>query len=183
MSKKRRLSSLMSGFFRASARLAFVLTLAVAAGACNYGLQGGGGFPAEIRTVHIAPLGNETIQFDVGQQIFRALTERLPGALGLRLAGERTADAVVRGTVLRYEDAAQNYRPGEPGSVEVVQHQVQITVSIQIIDVRQNQILYEQTSVSGRGEYRPDTQSDEVARTKAIELLIQQIINGAQSQW
>lgn len=183
MSKKRRLSSLMSGYCRASARLALLLTLALTAGACNYGLQGGGGFPAEIRTVYIAPLANETIQFDVGQQIFRSLTEQLPGALGLRLASERTADAVVRGTVTRYEDAAQNYRPGEPGNVEVVQHQVQITISIQIIDVHQNQILYEENSVSGRGEYRPDTQSDEIARTRAIELLIQQIINGAQSQW
>jgi hypothetical protein len=172
----------MCGYFRASARLALLLTLMPAAG-CNYGLSGGGGFPPEIRTVYIAPLGNETVQFDVGQQVFSALSERLPRALGLRPAGERVADAVVRGTVTRYEDAAQNYVPGEPGSVEVVQHQVQITMSIQIIDVRANEILYEQTSVSGRGEYRPDTQSDDVARTKAIETLIQQIINGAQSQW
>ncbi|HEX6133113.1 MAG TPA: LPS assembly lipoprotein LptE [Longimicrobiales bacterium] len=150
---------------------------------CNYGLRGGGGFPSDIRTVFIAPFGDETGRYDVGQQIFTELNDELPRALGLRLAGERAADALVRGTVTRYEDAAQNYRPGEPGSVDVVQHQVQITMSIQIIDVRRSVILFEQTAVSGRGEYRPDTQSDEVARAKAIETLIQQIINGAQSQW
>jgi hypothetical protein len=171
----------MSGFCPASARLALALTLLVAG--CNYGLRGGGGFPTEIRTVYIAPLGNETVQFDLGQQIFRGLSERLPGALGLRPAGERVADAIVRGTVVRYEDVAQSYRPGQPGSLDVVQHQVQITASIQIIDVRNGVILYEAPSISGRGEYRPDTQSDEVARTRAIEFLIQQIINGAQSQW
>lgn len=171
----------MSGFFRASASFALVLVLLT--GGCNYGLTGGGGFPAEIRTVYIAPFGNETVQFDLGQQVFRALSERLPGALGLRPAGERVADAVVRGTVVRYEDVAQNYRPGEPGSVDVVQHSVQITASVQIIDVRNSQILWEMSAVSGRGEYRPDSQSDEVARTRAIEFLIQQIINGAQSQW
>jgi hypothetical protein len=171
----------MSGFCRASASLALALTLLV--GGCNYGLRGGGGFPSEIRTVYIAPIGNETVQFDLGQQIFRGLSERLPGALGLRPAGERVADAVVRGTVLRYEDVAQSYRPGQPGSVDVVQHQVQITASIQIIDVRNSVILYEAAAITGRGEYRPDTQSDDVARTRAIEFLIQQIINGAQSQW
>jgi hypothetical protein len=37
--------------------------------------------------------------------------------------------------------------------------------------------------VTGRGEYSPDRQSDEAARVKAIELLVQQIIDGAQSQW
>ncbi|HEX6309817.1 MAG TPA: LPS assembly lipoprotein LptE [Longimicrobiales bacterium] len=172
----------MSGFFPGSAKLALVLFLLLPT-ACIYGLSGGGGFPSDIRTVFIAPLGDETGRFDVGQQIFTELSDELPRALGLRLAGERAADALVRGTVTRYEDAAQNYRPGEPGSVDVVQHQVQITMSIQIIDVRRSVILYEQTAVSGRGEYRPDTQSDEVARARAIETLIQQIINGAQSQW
>lgn len=173
----------MYGYFRVSARLAVILALALCAGACNYGLRGGGGFPAEIRTVYIAPFGNQTVVFDVNDQIFSALRERLPSALGLSLAGERAADAVVRGTVTRYEDAAQNYRAGQPGSIDVLQHQVQITVSIQIIDVRGSVILYEQSSVSGRGVYRPDTQSDEIARTEAIQVLIQQIINGAQSQW
>jgi curli biogenesis system outer membrane secretion channel CsgG len=173
----------MSGYFPASVRLVAVLTLTVLAGACNYGLQGGGGFPAEIRTIYIAPLGNQTVQFDVGDQVFSALLEQLPRALGLSPAGQSSADAVVRGTVTRYEDAAQNYRPGEPGSVNVLQHQVQITLSIQIIDVRRGEILYEQAAVSGRGVYQPDSQDEQIARTEAINVLIQQIINGAQSQW
>jgi hypothetical protein len=171
------------GYCPASVRLIAVAALAVVAGACNYGFRGGGGFPSHVRTVYIAPLENETPQFDVDQQVLRVLTERLPRALGVRVAGERAADAIVRGTVTRYEDAAQNYRPGQAGAIEVLQHQVQITMSITIIDVRNNEILYESRSISGRGEYRPDTQSEEVARTRAIESLIQQIIDGAQSQW
>lgn len=176
----------MSGSFRASARLAArsALSGALVLAACNYGFSGGGGFPSHIRTVFIAPIGNETVQFDIEQAIFRALTERLPRSLGLRLAGEQAAHAIVRGTVVRYENAAQNYRPGgETGTVDVLQHQVQITMSLQIIDVRDNVILYEAQGITGRGEYRPDTQSEDIARRKAIEFLIQQIIDGAQSQW
>lgn len=172
----------MSGFFRASARLVPLLFVIIAAG-CNYGLQGGGGFPSEIRTIYIAPLNDQSGRLDVPPLLLTAMNEQIPRALGLRLAPERSADALVRGTVMRYEDAAQNYRPGEPGNIDIVQHQVQITVSIQIIDVRRNEILYEQSSVSGRGEYQPGAQSEDIARTKAIETLIQQIINGAQSQW
>jgi hypothetical protein len=174
----------MSGFCRVTTRTALLLALALATAACNYGFRGGGGFPAHVRTIYIAPLENDTEQFDVHQQVLRALTERLPRSLGVRLAGERTADAVLRGTVTRYEDVAQNYRPGaQPGSVDVVQHQVQITLSIQIVDVQRNEVLFEGTGLTGRGEYRPDTQSEDVARARAIELLVQQIVDRAQSQW
>jgi hypothetical protein len=179
-------SSPMSGYSRASAKLAnsCALALALALAGCNYGFSGGGGFPAHVRTVFIAPIGNETIQFDIEQLIFRALAERLPRSLGLRLAGEQAAHAIVRGTVVRYENAAQNYRPGgETGTVDVLQHQVQVTMSLQIVDVRDNVILYEAQGITGRGEYRPDEQSEDIARRKAIDFLIQQIIDGAQSQW
>ena len=158
--------------------------LALATAACNYGFSGGGGFPSHVRTIYIAPLDNETVQFDLDQQIFRAMNDRLPRALGVRVAGERAADAILRATVTAYEDAAQNYRPGpQTGAVEVLQHQVQVRLNIQIVDVRDNVILFESRGITGRGEYRPDTQSDEIARTRAIETLIQQIIDGAQSQW
>lgn len=164
------------------ARLA-PLCLSLFLAGCLYGFSGGGGFPSHIRTVFIAPLENRTDQFEIDQQLSRLLTERLPRALGVRLAGEQVADAVVRGRIMGYSDAAQNYVPGQPGSVEVFQHQVQITVAIEVVDVRNNEILWESQGLTGRGEYRPDTQSDQVARQKAVESLVQQILDGAQSQW
>jgi hypothetical protein len=177
-------SARMSGFFQAATRLLPVLAVGLAVGGCNYGFAGGGGFPAHVRTIYIAPIDNETVQFDLDQQIFRAMNDRLPRALGVRVAGERAADAVLRASVVAYEDVAQNYRAGpQQGSVEVLQHQVQVRMNIRIVDVRQNVILFESQGITGRGEYRPDTQSDEVARLRAIETLIQQIIDGAQSQW
>lgn len=162
---------------------ALSLLLALVPAACNYGLRGGGGFPSHVRSLYIAPVENETVQFDLNQQIFDVLMEQVPRSLGLRFAGEESADAVLSGRIVRYDDAAQNYRPGAQGQVEVVQHQVQITMAIRIVDRTRNQILWEATNVAGRGEYRPDTQRDDVARAMAIESLIQQIVDGAQSQW
>jgi hypothetical protein len=183
MWKKGQSSLPMSGYYRALRRWPVMLLLLAVTG-CNYGFAGGGGFPPHVRTVYIAPLENETVQFDVDQQLFRMMTERLPRSLGVRIAGERAADAVIRARITGYEDVAQNYRPGQQqGSVDVLQNQVQIRLSIQIIDIRQNEILFESTGISGRGEYRPDTQTEDVARTRAIDMLIQQIIDGAQSQW
>jgi hypothetical protein len=148
-----------------------------------YTFSGGGGFPSDVKTVYIAPFENRTDRFELEEQIFRKMTETLPRALGVRPGGEQVADAIVRGTITRYDDGAQAYVPGQQGQVQVLQHQVTIAVSVEIIDVKRNEILWESQSVTGRGEYSPDRQTDEAARTKAIDVLIQQIIDGAQSQW
>ena len=129
------------------------------------------------------------VQFDVqaelDQQLFRKLTEGLPRALGTTPGSEANADAEVRGRIVRYEDVAQNYRAtsGQQTGVDVLTHQVQITVAIEIVDRKRNVILWDSQSVVGRGEYRIDSERDSDAREKALNHILQQIIDGAQSQW
>jgi len=113
----------------------------------------------------------------------RALNDQLPRALGLRPAGENNADLVVTGRIVRYDDVASNYRPGQEGGIDVEQHQVSISVAIAMLDVRDNLIRFESSSLLGRGEYRPNTQPDQQARELAVKQIVQQIVDGAQSQW
>lgn len=155
--------------------------------ACNYGLSGGGGFPSDVRTIYIESFNNETVQVELDQQLFRKLTERLPRALGARPGTEANADAVVRGRILRYEDVAQNYRATtgtqQAGGVDVLTHQVQITVAVEIVDRKRNVVLWDSQNVVGRGEYRINDQRDTDAREQALNHILQLIIDGAQSQW
>ena len=161
---------------------ASVAALALINSSC-YGF-GGGGFPSEIRSIFIEPLENETVQFELDQQIFSKLRDRLPRALGVRQGSAQSADAILTGKILRYEDAAQNYRPGDAQqTVQVLQHQVQITLELRIVNRKRNEIIWESTGLTGRGEYRPSDQRDEVGREQAINNIVQQIIDGAQSQW
>jgi len=149
-----------------------------------YTLRSGGGFPSDIHTIFIQTFENSTAQFELDQLLGRKLQEKLPRALGVRVAGEGNADAVVRGTITRYDDVAQNYRPASGSqTVEVLQHQVQITISIQVIDRRKNLLLWESQSLTGRGDYQPANQTDTTGREQALNNLLQQIIDGAQSQW
>jgi hypothetical protein len=175
-------------FHRTSGRRVAELTLAVstilALAACNYGFEGGG-FPPHIRTVYIEPFENQTPQFDLDQKLYAAMLDELPRRLGVRVAGEQAADAIVRGVISFYDDAAQAYNPAAPdqpvSSVSV--NQVQIAVSIQLIDVRDYVIRWESQRLVGRGLYRPDSQAEEVGQTDAIANIIEQIVDGAQSQW
>ena len=151
-------------------------------GAC-YGFSGGGGFPSDIRTIYIEPFDNQTVQVELDQQLFRKLTDRVPRALGARPGSETNADAVIRGRILRYDDVSQNYRQGTAGNVDVLTFQVSITVAVEIVDRKRNVVLWDSQGLVGRGEYRGDSQKDTDGREVALNHIIQQIIDGAQSQW
>jgi hypothetical protein len=132
--------------------------------------------------VAILPFENETTQFTLTQELTQALLDDVPGRLGLRPAGESTADAVVRGRIVRYDDSATNFQADPSGPV-IFQRRVTIAVSVELYDVREDQVLWQTSSLSAVGEYLPDQQAEIDGRQLAIENLVQKIIDGAQSQW
>ena len=164
-------------------RLASLSLLLVLAGCSVYSLSGGGGLPGHIDSVAILPLDNRTTQFTLTQELTQALLDNIPGRLGLRPADEGSADSILRGTITRYDDRAVNYQPDPEGPV-IFQRRVDITISVEIYDVVEEQVLWASRSLTASGEYEPDKgQSEEDGRLLAIDNLIQLIIDGAQSQW
>jgi hypothetical protein len=162
-------------------RLASLSALAVA-GCGVYTFSGGGGLPSHVRSIAILPFENQTTQFTLTQELTQALQDQVPGRLGLKPADETTADAVLRGTVVRYGERAVNYQQ-EPGGPVIFQRRVEITVLVEIYDVKEDQVLWSARALSAGGEYLPDSQNEVVGRQLAIENLVQKIIDGAQSQW
>ena len=102
--------------------------------------------------------------------------------LGLRQAGEAQADAVVRGTIQRYEpDVPIAFGSDQEKGVQVSRRKVQITVNVQIMDQKQNKVLWERQGLMVEGDYEPNREAD--GRKKALDRLITNIVDGAQSQW
>jgi hypothetical protein len=169
--------------FRA-ATVAFVLATPLAQTGCMYSFRAGSFPPEHIETIAVAPFENETDRFDIGSELYDELLRNLPRALGIRTAGEDVADAVVRGTIRSYEVVAPNYRAGQPGEpAQVLQRQVNITVSVQIVDLVENVILWEDQSVRAEGQFLEASETEDVGRAEALELLVQRIVDGAQSNW
>src|SRR4029077_3865755 len=81
-----------------SRRLSCALGASVAAATltgCLYGFAGGG-LP-NIKTVAIQPFDNQTPMPQLTQEVNDAIRQAFESRLGLRQAGEQTADALVRG--------------------------------------------------------------------------------------
>lgn len=173
---------LTPGHSGAAARLLVVGALATALFGCNYGLRGGG-FPEHIHTIYVESFENETPQFEIGQELFRRLLDKVPSSLGIRQGSRDNADAILSGTIVGYDDVAQNYTAGRNGSTAtVLAHEVRISVNARILDTKNNVVLWEER-VTGKGTYRPDSESELVGRNQAIEGIVQAVIDGALSQW
>jgi hypothetical protein len=158
-----------------------VLGAALAAGGCLYGFAGGG-LPSHIRTVAILPFDNQTPEPLLTQAVAEALREAVQGRLGLRPASEASADAVVRGVILRYEpDIALSFQSGDRGNVAVTRRKVSITLRVEIYDLREGRPLWERQSMTVDGEYDPPREAE--GRERALQKLVTDIVDGAQSQW
>jgi hypothetical protein len=162
---------------------AVVLLLLLAASGCNYSFRAGSFPPPHIRTIAIQPFENTTNRFELSAELYDQLLRNLPGALGIRTAGVDVADAIVRGSITRYDVVAPNYTAAGGGqAAQVLQRQVSITVSVSIVDLVENVVLWESNGVVGQGQFAEGAPEDG-GRRDAIEILVQRIVDGAQSNW
>jgi hypothetical protein len=131
--------------------------------------------------VAVLPFENLTSEPALTNEVNRAVRDAVQGRLGLRPAGEAQADAIVKGTIQRYEpDIPIAFGGDQQQNVQVNRRKVQIVLLVQILDQRENKVLWERNGLSVEGDY---TGNESDGRRKAIERLITDIVDGAQSQW
>ena len=153
----------------------------LALGGCLYGFAGGG-LPPSIKTVAVLPFDNQTAEPTLTAEVNTRVREAVQGRLGLRQASENQADAVVRGTITRYEpDLPVAYQGQEGNTPTVTRRLVQITVSVEILDQHAGKPLWQRSGLLLEGDYPPGQEVE--GRTKALDKLVTNIVEGAQSQW
>lgn len=151
----------------------------LALGGCLYGFAGGG-LP-NIKTVAILPFDNDTPEPALTTEVANAVHEAIEGRLGLRAAGEATADAVVRGRIARYDPDLPLAVQAGTGEANVTRRQVQLTVDISIVDQRDGRTLWQHQGLTILGDYQPPQEAE--GRKVALQKLVTEIVDGAQSQW
>ena len=164
------------------ARLALPAFLATVGAGC-YGFSGGGGLPSHIQTAYVEPVTNETTRFGLSETLTQMLLDVSRERLGLRLSSESEADAMVRATITRYNDDAVNFQAREGVGADVFQRRVTVSARVEILDLGRREVVWTSSSVSGQGEYDPESETEEEGLQVALENLVQKIVDGAQSQW
>ena len=164
-----------SGIRSVAAGLALLLLAA-----CFYGFAGGG-LPSNIRTVAILPFENETPASELQRELLERLRADVQSRLNLRDAPESRADAVVRGTIARYETDIPVSFSSDPRQATSARRRLQITVDVEIIEQATGRVLWQRKGLLGEGEYAE--RAEPAGRRLAMEKISNEIIEGAQSQW
>lgn len=146
----------------------------------HYGFTGGG-LPENIHTMAILPFENETPSPEITRELFDAMRREMQPRLGVRDAPQARADALVRGIIHTYDvDVPVGYS-GNQTNPTASRRRLQLTVDVQIIDQASGKTIFERKGLRGEGEY---AERDEAGgRREAIKRIVNDVIEGAQSQW
>jgi hypothetical protein len=164
---------------RRVAAFAVVAFAALAPAGCLYHLNGGG-LPSDIKSVAVIPFDNETASPELQHELNEALRSNLASKLGLKEAGEDKASAVVRGKIVRYELDVATAFSANPAQATSSRRQLQVVVHVEIFDQIHNRTLWA-GDLTELGDY---PEGGEVSgRKAAIQKIVSDVIQGAQSQW
>jgi hypothetical protein len=159
---------------------AYSLLLLLLTACIPYGFTGGG-LPSHVRTVAILPFENQTATPELPRELTDALRTRLHDRLGLRDASEAKANAIVRGTIQRYEiDIPIGYSANNKQATTATRL-LQLVVDIEMIDQVTGKTLWQRKGLLAEGQY--EERGEPVGRKQAIDRVVNTVIEGAQSQW
>ena len=148
--------------------------------ACLYGFVGGG-LPDHIDTVAVLPFDNDTPVSVLPQELHSQLRPGVESRLGLRSTAESRADAVVRGRVVRYDPDIPIAYSADPNQQVSARRRLEIAIDVEILDQTTGKTVWNRRGLVAQGDY--DERQEVEGRRRAIEKLVREIVEGAQSQW
>lgn len=147
---------------------------------CFYSFAGGG-LPPNIHTMAISTFDNQTASPDLPKELYDTMHRELQKRLGVRDAPSDRADALVKGTISAYEADVPVGFSANPQQAVSARRRLQITIDVEIIDQSNGRTLYTNKALREEADYNERAEAE--GRQQAIDKLVQQIIDGVQSNW
>ncbi len=145
-----------------------------------------GAVPSHIKTVAIPLFQNNTAEYGIVEQLTDELILVFQNDNTLKIADESSADAILRGTLLRVEDAPYTYAgEGEAANFSVGEYKLTLIVKVEYYDQVKDEVIWEQ-EVQGWGTYdyvsgTPDEREE--GFNEAIDKLAEDVLNLTVSGW
>jgi Lipopolysaccharide-assembly len=144
---------------RSLASLCVLCALSVlCASGCGYALAGRGSFlPAYIQKIGVPNLGNRTTVFNLETLLTQKVRAEFIGRGKYQILPESTGvDALLTGEVTAVSIVPVSFTPEQLAS----RYALTMTANIELRDLRENKVLWENPSVSFRQEYDATTGTD-----------------------
>ena len=151
-------------------------------GGCGvrYGFAGGG-LPSNIRTMAVLPFDNQTTSPELQRELLEFMRRELQHRLGVRDAAQERADAVVRGTIDAYDVDVPVGVSANPNTAVSARRRLQVTIDVEIVEQASCRVLFQRKGMRGEGDYAERGEAE--GRRQALQRIVNDIVEGAQSQW
>ena len=132
---------------RTSLAAASVVLAAALLSGCGYTM--GSSLDPKYQTIHVAAFQNRSREYDLQAPLTNAVIRKFLNDGRLRVVGPGEADLIVTGTILDYSLNGLTFDDDD----EVTQFQTFVTASVQVIDARMDQVLWEEAKLVGQTSY------------------------------
>lgn len=133
---------------RTSIAFAALGLLAALAGSCAYS-SSSALLPPHLKTVAIPTFENATTEYSLPQELTDAVIARFVQDNRLKVVPERTANAVVRGTVTGYRNSVFGFSE----SVRAQEYRATVTVSVVFKDLVKNREIWSDAALTKTANY------------------------------
>jgi hypothetical protein len=148
---------------------------------CGVYTFSGSTLPSHLKTVTLPVFLNQSLQPDVAEDLTAKINQKVLTTNLLKIVST-DGDATLSGTVTRYTNHPYTYGSEGYRNVNVTQYAVSISVDVLFQDNRKNEPLYK-GAVSGEGIYDLSTENEAAGRQRAIDLIVQQILQNSVQSW
>jgi hypothetical protein len=129
----------------------------------------------------ILPFENETPTPELQRELYDVMRRDFQPRLGIRDAPQDKADALVRGVIRVYDVDVPVAFGANQTNPTASRRKLQLTLDVQILDQTTGKTIFERKGLRAEGEY---AEGDEASgRRQAIQRIVNDMVEGAQSQW
>jgi hypothetical protein len=129
----------------------------------------------------VQPFDNQTATPELQRELLDELRKGMRDRLNLREAPEARADLVVRGVIVRYEVDLAAGVSADPRQTTSTRRRLQLVIDAEIVDQTTGRTLFSRKGLSREAQYAEGGEA--TGRRNAVEGIVSDLIEGAQSQW
>ena len=148
---------------------------------CGVYTFSGSTLPSHLKTVDIPLFTNQSLQPGVAEDITAKLNSKVQEDNLLKPVSQNS-DATITGKVLSYDNRPYTYGSKSVRNVDVSSYSVKISVEVEFLDNKKDKTIYKGV-ITEEGIYDFEKETEEVGKERAVEKIIDKIMQNSVQSW
>lgn len=148
---------------------------------CGVYTFSGSTLPSHLKTVDIPLFTNQSLQPGVAEDITAKLNSKVQEDNLLKPVSQNS-DATITGKVLSYDNRPYTYGSKSVRNVDVSSYSVKISVEVEFLDNKKDKTIYKGV-IAEEGIYDFEGETEEVGKKRAVEKIIDKIMQNSVQSW